>query len=61
MRRGDVYIGVWPTFVCHEYSLALVILAGFISMARPPPDEAAWPLAADSQLLAAAVTPLPPV
>ena len=56
-----MYIGVWPTtFVCHEYSLALVILAGFISMA-PPPDEAAWPLAADSQLLAAAVTPLPPV
>ena len=55
-----MYIGVWPTtFVCHEYSLALVILAGFISMA--PPDEAAWPLAADSQLLAAAVTPLPPV
>ena len=57
-----MYIGAWPrTFVCHEYSLALVILAGFISMARPPPDEAAWPLAADSQLLAAAVTPLPPV
>ena len=61
MRRGVVYIGAWPrTSVCHEYSLALVILAGFISMA-PPPDEAAWPLAADSQLLAAAVTPLPPV